>query len=439
MTTKKFNAFEYSGRDAPGADGMERLCRQEAFDTPNGYAFVLVSDADSDPGRARLTAVAMERIRYYLENEVEENPGRAPANSLIYTSGYLFQMHQKQPSANRGQMSALCALLINDQLHYAWVGDPCLFLFTGRKVIPLTRQEAAPEEAGDNDSPLRAPGHMGHQALITPGSPSGPLQPLNGDMVLMGTAGICAELCRKGTRALLRDSMPAQTKVARMIKSRRPLPEDAGAALGIICFNDVSNTIRSYASGSYRPGPVGPGNPGQQPPMTAKKKKGAKLPSVSSSAIRNVLTIAALLLVAYMVYDLFIYNPRPPRRISPPTSTAQEEMGVVSPPGEEMADVPALPADSFYTVRSGDTWGRLYVRFGVCSWFVINHPPNRGRFGRESTLLAGQTLAIPLRYSGNSRLNPVYHTYFGIGEVGSSCQNAGRELLEAFERSLESP
>lgn len=435
MTTRKLNHFEYAGLVQQGQTPLEGLCRQDGFETPNGYAFVLVSSGVYDEQQAGLAGVAMERVRYYLEHETEEDIHAAAINALVYTSGFIYQMSQKDSAVLPGQLSCVCGLFRDGQVSLAWVGDVCAQLFTGKKPLPLTW---LPKNIQDNGQPTW---YLGLEPLIKPEATATALVPENGDILLLASHEVCMCLQLKAMRRIIQDSMPLQTKVARITRMAMEGSSGATAALLMVGFYNMSGNKRTFIQGSPYDRKRTVEQPGETMPEDdehgMKKQSKGKISKRNTNLLFRILALVALIAVAYMVYDLFLHDPRPPVRIptqSPPA--AVEETTPPSSPvvGEEAA--PLIPDDVAYNVRQGDTWSRIYNQFGVCSWFIINHTPNTGRFGREGALIAGERLMIPVVYSGRQELNPDFYHEFSIDKVGSGCQQAGREFLNSFQELI---
>ena len=430
MTTRKFNTFEYIGREAgPDPGGLHR---EGMFETPHGFAFVIAAsqgEVEQDAGR---TATALERIRYYLENETDDKVEEVSRNALMYTSGYLYQAFQKEAEGDLPPLSCLCVIVRDGKVYYAWVGDICLYVFTGKRMVPLSWPVDEPQGAGV------AGAFMGEQPVVAPQFPAEPLLPVNEDMLLAGSGRSCELFCLKQTRKILQDSMPSQTKVARMT---RLFEGEEGQkqvlALQMLRFYNLENRQRSFIEG--REQLAHRSKSSAETEDMPKKKSKKQLPDKDMlQKIKYIAYLAGILLVGYMVYDLFLYDPKP--AVSIPIVAETAEVEIESPDDTlslAMDEPRALPEDIPYTVRGGDTWGRIYTQFGVCSWFIINHPPNTGRFGRDGSLIADARLQIPVRYSSDPELNPHYYTEFTTEVVGPSCENAGQELLDNFREMVQ--
>lgn len=440
MATKKLNKFEYAGEEVPGSAGFRGLHRQAAFETPAGYAFVVVSSAVEEKIQADLTAVVIDRIRYYMNTETEDRISSLPGNALVYTSGYLKLQSEKGQGKEAKEISCLCVLFHKEVIHYAAVGDVCCWLFTDRKMIPVYQPPSKTLTESDTDR-----SYMGNKSLIKPATgTSAGLAPMDHDMLLLASSSLCNCLAEKQVRKILQDSMPLGSKVLRVLQHAcKETPAEA-AALMILSFYDLQNRERIIAP-VEQPGAQNQGISKEKPKNKAGTKTTAAKPAASAgilSWLKLGLQILALAFVGYMIYDLFIFDPHPPIHIPPATTVVEQDVVIDLPEDSISAHTqapPAMPDDVSYTVRTGDSWSNIYRQFRVCSWFIINHPPNRGRLGRDGSLIAGQSLRIPVKYSGSPDLNPYYYHEFTLDQVGSNCQNAGREFLESFEAKYQNP
>ncbi len=441
MATKKFSNFEYASLSDTGSFTTAGLHRYDAFETSHGHTFVVVSNDRDDEQQADLCRIVIERIKYYLENEPDESKEVVHGNALTYAGGYLFQMGQKDPTVRVGKISCLCALFSEEKIHYSWIGHVDLFLFTGKRMYLLSWKDlegemeavAGKDECGNNDKNA----FLGSKAIVVPFSGSSDVEPVNGDILILASGGVCRRLHTKDTRKVLQDSMPLQTKAARILRHSDSVADQCPASIVLLRFHDLKNTERSFGTGQVASKPESSKQRNEQDMAKDKpcsKTSGKTIPRL----IKAIFGVIGLLVVGYFIYDLLIYDPHPPVPLPETTSVALTDTGehvkAEDQDGAQPADeTPVLPDDLTYIVRSGDTWGRIYVQYGVCSWFIINHRPNTGRFGREGSLIAGESLRIPVKYSGKAEYNPNYYQEFATEKVGNRCEHAGPELLRAFE------
>ncbi|MDR4987590.1 MAG: LysM peptidoglycan-binding domain-containing protein [Bacteroidales bacterium] len=429
MATKKFSTFEYASQTGKGHPDAAGIHKYDTFETPFGMVFVVVVNHGTGAQQAAYCTMAIERIKYYMEHDTEENRDTVARNALIYTSGFLYQMGLKDPANKPAAMSCLCVLFSEGKICYSSAGDADVLLFTGKRMYMLNYEGSDGPEQKTQPS-----GFLGQQALLTPETSTECVEPVNGDMLVLAAGDVRKCLHTKDVRRILQDSMPLQTKVARIMRHSSTGVTKTGSVLIVVSFHSMKNKTRLLGSAltlsqkfvKHESG--GNASSGEQ-------KKGERRQKGRLPLWKQIAAALAFIVVVFLFYDLFIYDPHPPIRLPEVEREAEQEVAV-----DEAAEVaeeapvapPPLPADHSYTVRAGDTWSRIYTLYGVCSWFIINHPPNTGRFGSGGSLIAGQRLQIPVMYSAKPDLNPEYFREFTTDKVGAGCQNAGPELLKAF-------
>ncbi len=424
MNTIKQRDFEYAF--SMESDPEIRTQHAGAVQVPDGFLFYVAGINEVVQSDTDWLEVFAERIQYYFETETGQDPRDALRNALIYTNGYLNMQAAKSNLDGLGEMSCCLMLEQDSKLYYAWVGQISLLLYDGKKLHPLHW-----EVFDNNPEGAAAPWQLvflGNQALIEPGVCTQALQPGSSDMVLMGCGGFSLEPDERQIRKILSDSMPTHTKVQRLVKTDpdEPIP----SALLLLKFYYPADSGRSFAS---------PDSSVSHPANTPRLSK--------KTFLKRLLIGLAMLAIAFMVYDLFLKNPKPAVRSEKSKAVASvSEESEQSPASDQRASaaeqaeradalavVARFPEDKSYTVKAGDTWGRIYSEFEVCSWFIRNHSPNSGKFDRDGNPVAGSLLLIPVKYSASQSLNPDFYQEFGLDKVGNSCQNANRSFLRQFE------
>lgn len=437
MATKKFSSFEFASVADTGNSVTPGLHRYDAFKTPYGYAFVIVANDEDDKLQSELSGIALERIRYFLENEPDEKPGQVAKSALIYTSGYLYEFGKRNSSYKAGKISCLCVLYSNEEVFYAWAGHVGLFLFTGKRFYLLNCKDNPTQVSLDVSAGCLGDSEefMGQRPLIEPHSGESCLQPVSGDKLIMTSGSISQHINTKIIKKILTDNMPLQTKAARIMRQGKSSDDMYSSTIILLRFHDVKNRERKV-------GPVQKSG-GSNVMHEKTDSRVSKNTRQNKAPAKKYLTLAKYLLytigflvVAYFFYDLFINDPRPPINLSEIKKDTVPEETAILPDSVLPEQAPVLPDDLEYTVRSGDTWSRIYSQYGVCSWFIRNHPPNTGRFGSEGSLIAGQRLQIPVQYSRKPEFNPHYYSEFSTEKVGSRCENVNEAFLEAFKQKI---
>ena len=429
MATRKLKNFEFAGLHNTDADNYPVLHCFEDFETTNGFAFVVSGSEMVVGGDQQVCRVINERVRYYLDNEVLDDPREAVGNALVYANGFVYEKSRKEEDFVAEKASVLCALQQEGKVYYAWMGEVSLFLYTGKRRYPLTwpaREEGAYTTVSDQEGTAIL--FLGVKQLAEPALCEQPLVPVDGDMLFMGTGNIWESLRDKAFCTLMADSMPTHTKLQRLMKLAGEIRSEQPAAAHLIAFYNLDQTERSFAAGKT------PAGPSVRERIQAKIEERPK-----NKNVRNVLIALGVLILVYMFYDLFLNNPNKPVNVRIPEEAAAvvDSLSLVdvTQTGEVQAAA-TLPDDVEYIVRSGDTWGSIYRNYEVCSWFIKNHPANAGKFDPDENPVYNTKLIIPVRYSGSKSRNPSYYQEFTIEKVGSSCQNVNESFKRRFDRKV---
>jgi len=414
MTTRKLKNFEFAGQALPESSNQKQIHAFDAFETRNGFVF-LVSGSDRLPeSTEQVSQVAIQRVRYFFENEQIDDPMEAVRTALVYVNGYLYELGRKKPGFGAGHACMLCVLVHEKKVYYAWMGDVFLLFFNGKKIYPLIAHE---KEKGYDT------GYLGSRQTAAPNICEQAFVPVDHDVLLMASGSSWKELREKALIGVLTDNMPTTTKVQKLVKLAGATLPFCHLSAGMISFYNLEESIPGglQAKSKYSAG----GN--------RKTKTGKTSLSVNQN-VKIMIVILAILALVYMIYDLFLFDPEKPLsrdipvQVIPKTEPAIDQPDVIT----ETPALATLPDDVRYTVRRGDTWSRIYQQFEVCSWFIRNHPPNAGKFDTSNNPIFNTVLMIPVMYSGSQTLNPNFHQEFSTEKLGNACQNANEAFLKRF-------
>ncbi|MBS4012538.1 MAG: hypothetical protein KGZ97_02090 [Bacteroidetes bacterium] len=416
MATRKLRNFEYAFHSQEYKGTQQTREVSGVFETGEDYLFVLCSSASNEARDAKAAEIALERISYFFESEYIENPIEALQYAIVYTNGFI----QKYASENEGcegmQAACIVTLIRNSKVYFANVGGNGLYFFNGKKLYPLA---ASADEAQDK--------LLGASNEINPFICEHPFVPVDDDTLFICSERFLNCVSEKSVKSILSDPMPLLTKVSRLVDLAGQSCGDDNVSVQLINFYNIENEERSFTP-------------------SAESDKGSfvdkvKLPKIIKDPKWNMVLIGAIILFfMYMVYDLFIYDPKPAKRIEitgqieeKPIIETATDIEIKSAVETAKTTKVTIPADEIYVVKTGDTWGKIYQQFGVCSWFVRTHKSNAGKFDRANNPVAGTRINIPLQYSSKQNLNPDFYQEFSTEKVGGTCQNANENFLKAFE------
>jgi serine/threonine protein phosphatase PrpC len=445
MANKKLKNFEYANHSIKGKTMSGTSDKLAFFESINGAIFIICDGNILEGIHVQPSELTIERIKYYLENEFVDDPSDAVYNAIVYANGFVFEYARKNPDFKNPRVSCSVILIRDNQCFYSVVGNASVDFFNGKKLFALAREESVQmgKDTVINEKNTEKV-YIGKSKNIVPEVNKEALVPLNDDIILLSSDGFYNTVTERSVQKILNDPMPVQTKAYRLIDTAIHAGTEDSASVQIIAFYNLDHTQRKFSPIKTRANRLlreklsNKKEDDSESESESKQVESSTLASLKRTleqpATKYTIIILAALLVIYMFYDLFLYDPVPSVKLSQP---AVDETSNLSDDEETAADslndsAKKVPDDRVYRVQSGDTWGRIYSRFEVCSWFIKNHPPNRGKFDSDENPVAGSQINIPLIYSGRSDLNPDFYQEFSLERTGSRCENASEDFLKKF-------
>lgn len=440
MANRKLKNFEYANHIVIDKSRNTQTTETLFFECSNGAVFVICKGSGRENLPLKSSQLAGERIQYYLENEFVDNPASAVYNALIYANGFIFEYARKNPDYNQLQVSCAILLIRDNRAYYSAMGDACIYFFNGRKFNLIARGDVtghAPEGEITLALHSESPSYMGLSRDVVPYVNEHALVPMVDDMILMSDEVFDDRVSEKYIHKILTDPMPVQTKVYRLADMATRTDEEKGTGLQLISFYNLEHSQREFTplklKGAKKPAKE---KSGKKPESTASSLENIKK-KMDEPLVRVVLIVLAALIIGFMFWDMFIRDSRPVSSSRKTRTEAVTENRMAGEVAEEelTAAQHVVPEDQIYRVQQGDNWSRIYTRFGVCSWFIKNHPPNAGKLDSAENPVAGTQLHIPVLYSAKEELNPDFYQEFSLEKTGSRCENAGEAFLEVFREA----
>ncbi|MFW5687831.1 MAG: PP2C family protein-serine/threonine phosphatase, partial [Bacteroidota bacterium] len=390
MANKKLRNFEFAYHTEKGNDRQDNTDEMLFFECDNGSVFLICQDSAEHNLEISPASLAAQRIKYYLENEFVANADEALFNALVYTNGFIYEYGRKHNDYSDVYVHSACILIRDNKVYFAVIGDLAVYFFNGRRPFLLKSgdSEGHTEASAKSDADTvksQKEKLLGQSKHIHPVVNHEALVPLNDDMLLMCSHGFYEKVNERNIQKILSDPMPVQTKLYRLLDMASIAGGEENISLHLISFYNLDHTERRFVA-------IDPKKPRikKRPESAGTKKDDDEIPDnetsgevgrvIDNPVVRRIILVVAILILAYMFYDIFIRDPMPPVKLEntqqeEPADTEAEstENELLQQSGPESSS--NIPGDTLYTVRSGDTWGRIYSRFGVCSWFRRNHTP----------------------------------------------------------------
>jgi len=443
MANKKLKNFEYANHTSKGKSTDINTDNLTFFECINGFVFIICDGNVGGSSDVIPSVLTTERLKYYLENEFVENPSDALYNALVYANGFIYEYARKNPDFINPRVSCSILLIRNNHVFYSVVGNSAIHFFNGKRLFYLAKGgESIISYREKSEDALEGGYFVGEKQNIVPGVNNEPLVALNDDMIMLSNGGFSELVSEKQLLKILGDPMPVQTKVYRLTDMAVHAGSEDNITIQLAAFYNLDHTERKFTPVRLK------GRKNIRDVSLSRKEKpddssgddkasSSELKSITEKlenpAVKYTLLAIGVLLIIYMFYDLFLYNPVRPVKFDPTNNQEQ----IIEQSQEEVSSVieVKIPEDLIYTVQTGDNWSRIYTQFGVCSWFIRNHPPNRGKFDSADNPVAGSRINIPVVYSSKEDLNPDFYQEFSTEKTGSRCENADQELLDNFNES----
>lgn len=443
MANKKLKNFEYANHTTRGKSTGINSDDLTFFECINGSVFIICDGNANGSSEVKPSALTIERLKYYLENEFVENPSDAVYNALVYANGFIYEYARKNPEFNDPRVSCSVLLIRNNESYYCVVGNSTINFFNGKRLFVLAKGYESINSSGEKTDDALSDGFfLGEKQNIVPEVNREPLIALNDDMILLGSDGFTEFVSEKQILKILNDPMPVQTKVYRFADMALHAGSEDNITVQLLAFYNLGHSERKFApiriKGKKTIKDANVGRKEKSDDSSGKDKTPQTelipiLEKLENPAVKYTLLALGILLVIYMFYDLFLYNPVRPVKFEPINNQEQ----LIEQSQEEVTATAGskIPEDHIYIVQPGDNWSRIYTQFGVCSWFIRNHPPNSGKFDSADNPVAGSRINIPVVYSSKENLNPDYYQEFSTEKTGSRCENADQEFLDNFKGS----
>jgi serine/threonine protein phosphatase PrpC len=432
MANRKLKNFEFANHTEKGKLLNNNTDKVEFFDSPNGSVFLLCQDSMEMEQADTPASIAAQRIKYYLENEMVADAANALYNALIYTNGFIYEHGRKNGGLNGAGVHCACVLIRDGKVWYSTVGEMTIFFYNGKRLHTLSYGASNETKANPGESQEVTGSLLGMNRGFLPVINTEPLIPLNNDMVLLSSRGFCNNVPEKSIFKILSDPMPVQTKVYRLVDMASIAGGEQTISIQLISFYNLDHRERVFkpleARRTIPPRKIAVALPANEKEVIEVTDNEKPAEGFFTTPVKAILLILGVLLLGYMVYDLFIYNPVP---------VVNRQAAVESPTSQATVAAPAvidsrIPDDVVYEVKTGDTWSRIYSQYEVCSWFIRNHEANAGKFDAAENPVSGTRISIPVVYSAKKELNPHFFQEFSLQNTGSRCENASQAYIDSF-------
>jgi|GEM_PF-704797 len=368
--------------------------------TINGHVFVVCDGMGGHVGGQIASSLGVKSILDFFERELYQNIYVAINNAIQFANEQIYYKSVEDPSL-QGMGTTLVLLIIRDtDVYLAHVGDSRIYVMSGGKLSQLTIDHSLVQklvekgiiEASEAESHprkneiLRA---MGTTQTVEPEIMEEPYHPSKGDIFLLCSDGLSGMISYKVISEILSNSNALNEKTAKLIS----MANDAGGTDNIsVELIEISGSV---GLSSAKAAAVNEKESGNESNVYTKKKPGRK-----SKKLWYMLGFIAVLVIVYAIVYVF---PNRNKKTLDKNDSLKISNGKVS-------SKTGLVKDTFYIVQRGDSWSKIYEKYGVCSDLIKSNPKNKFYY-TENGPIEKSKLTIPLKYSSKPDYNPDYKNY----------------------------
>lgn len=372
VDTRKLKNFEFGNATDVGRVREQNEDYLGYFECINGHVFVVCDGMGGHVGGATASRLAVDAVREFLENHYFDLPSDALKSAIESANEAVYLKAAENPQLSGMGTTIVMAIVRDDKIWYAHVGDSRIYFQSGGSLVKLTRdhsfvqtlvdqgllKEEEMESHPRRNEILQALGVRLDVEITVCQSPA---RPSNGDILLLCTDGLNSMITDAITEAVLNEEISVQHKAMKLMQ----LANDAGGydniTVQLVHFYNVVNKKSDFIPASKMPVSGGVKN-GQSKKFNLTKKMK-----------RNILYVIvglALAAIVYFIWDMFGNSgtPDPLVNSNRNDSVTEQPKDSVTTNTDETVQVVPTGKDTIwtkYTVKSGDVLGKISSKFNV--------------------------------------------------------------------------
>ena len=250
--TQELKNFDFGNATDIGLVRSENEDYLGYFHSINGHVFIVCDGMGGHSGGAEASRLVVESIRAYLENHYFDLPQDAMIAGIEYANSVVFKKSRDIQGLQGMGTTIVIAIIRNDVIYYAHVGDSRIYLYSDKKMHQLTKDHSYVQKLIDEGTITedQARNHpdknvitrvIGIQPDVEIEVCESPCYPANGDMLLMCTDGLTNSLTDEEIALALEENLSVQHKAIKLCQ----LANDQGGldntTLQLVLFFNVAN------------------------------------------------------------------------------------------------------------------------------------------------------------------------------------------------------
>ncbi len=402
--TQDLKNFDFGNATDIGLVRSENEDYMGYFECINGHVFLVCDGMGGHRGGATASRTAVENIRAYLENHYFDMPEDALKASIEFANSVVYKK-SKSDAELAGMGTTIVMIIIRyDKVYYAHVGDSRIYIQSGGKLYPLTRDHSLVQEMLDQGTitPEEALEHpdrniitrvLGIAADVEVETGPGFALPANNDILVLCSDGLTGMVSDMEIENVLNENISVQHKAMKLSQLANDNGGTDNITVQLVQFYNVANKKSKFIDVSGKLTEVKPDKKERlyepeehKEPKPKKEKKpftmGNKIhiSALWMKRIKVAAISAVVLLLAYIVWDMFI-------RQGVTTPLASDKNVIVTDsvkktvqdtiPKKESNVVKtdnnvAKPDTNWisYQVKKGEILGKIATKFGIPVAFI---------------------------------------------------------------------
>ena len=448
--TRELRNFDFGNATDTGQVRQHNEDYMGYFECINGHVFIVCDGMGGHAGGSAASRMAVENIRAYLENHYFDLPEDALKAAIEYANGMIYRKSRENPELAGMGTTIVMVIIRNDKAYYAHVGDSRIYLFTSGVLHRLTRDHShvqnlvdegtiSDEEAETHPRRNEITRALGISPSIAVESCLSPLHPANDDILLLCSDGLTSMIRDSRIAEVLAENISVQHKALKLTQMANDMGGADNITLQLVWFFNLANRkTRFQLPDAKKKSPAAVAFPvrhvksekAQEPviqeqelPVEENSETPLRQPLTGTGwlekigqrfnlslpvmkKIRTGLIIAGFLLLAYIIWDLFIRQGATSRMSSPVVASDTLKNGGKDTAGagnSETVNAPPARPDTVwisYNVKKGEVLGKISDKFHLRVDFIKQKNGLKNDNIREN-----QKLQIPVKASHNVQEN----------------------------------
>jgi serine/threonine protein phosphatase PrpC/LysM repeat protein len=250
--TQELKNFDFGNATDIGLVRSENEDYLGYFHSINGHVFIVCDGMGGHSGGAEASRLVVESIRAYLENHYFDLPQDAMIAGIEFANSVVYKKSRDNQALQGMGTTIVIAIIRNDVIYYAHVGDSRIYLYSDKQMHQLTRDHSYVQKLVDEGTITEAEARVhpdknvitrviGIQPDVEIDMCESPCYPAIGDMLLMCTDGLTNSLTDEEIAQALEENLSVQHKAIKLCQ----LANDQGGldntTLQLVLFFNVAN------------------------------------------------------------------------------------------------------------------------------------------------------------------------------------------------------